>query len=127
MGDHQASSPGVVIVGINSRENRLMSAPVYRINAVLSSLLHALPVGTNLALFHLIWTLLSGRLLITRGAVIPALALARMPEEAVRRAWAALAYGRWEIALLLASLEQQIQAEGVWQPHVHDGYRPLVR
>jgi hypothetical protein len=92
----------------------------------LSSLLHSLPVGTNLAVFHLIWTLLSGRLLITRGAVIPALALAQMPEEAVRRSWAAFAYGRWEIGPLLASLEQHIQAEGVWQPHVHEGYRPLV-
>ncbi len=103
-----------------------MSATVYRINTVLSSLLHSLPVGTNLALFHLIWTLLSGRLLITRGAVIPALALARLPEEAVRRSWAALAYGRWEIGPLLASLEHQIQAEGVWQPHRHEGYRPVV-
>jgi hypothetical protein len=99
---------------------------VYRINAVLSSLLHALPIGTNLALFHLIWMMLSGRLLITRGAVIPALALARMPNDAVRRSWAALAYGRWEIGPLLASLEHHIQAEGVWQPHVHEGYRPVV-
>jgi hypothetical protein len=99
---------------------------VYRINALLSTLLHSLPVGTNLALFHLLWTLLSGRLLITRGAVIPALALARLPADAVRRAWAALAYGRWEIAPLVAALEHQIDAEGVWQPHVHDGYRALV-
>jgi hypothetical protein len=103
-----------------------MSPSVYRINAVLSSLLHSLPVGTNLALFHLLWTVLSGRLLITRGAVIPALALARLPAEAVRRSWAALAYGRWEIGPLLASLEHQIQAEGVWQPHCHEGYRPVV-
>jgi hypothetical protein len=99
---------------------------VYRINSLLSTLLHSLPVGTNLALFHLCWTLLSGRLLITRGAVIPALALARLPEDAVRRAWAALAYGRWEIAPLVAALERQVHAEGIWQPHIHDGYRPLV-
>lgn len=103
-----------------------MSGTVYRINALLSSLLQSLPVGTNLAMFHLLWTLLSGRLLITRGAVIPALALARLPEDAVRRAWAALTYGRWEIAPLVASLEQQIRAEGVWEPRVHDGYRALV-
>ena len=68
-----------------------MSATVYRINSLLSTLLCSLPVGTNLALFHLCWTLLSGRLLITRGAVLPALALARLPADAVRRAWAALA------------------------------------
>jgi hypothetical protein len=110
----------------NSLENRLMSVTVYRINALLSTLLHCVPVGTNLALFHLLWTLLSGRLLITRGAVIPALALTRLPDAAVRRAWAALAYGNWEIGPLVASLEHQIHSEGVWQPHVHDGYRPVV-
>ncbi|MGH7408887.1 MAG: hypothetical protein ACREKF_12890 [Candidatus Methylomirabilales bacterium] len=103
-----------------------MSVTVYRINALLSTLLHSLPVGTNLALFHLLWTLLSGRLLITRGAVIPALALARLPDAAVRRAWAALAYGNWEIGPLVTSLEHQIRSEGVWRPHVHDGYRPVV-
>ena len=49
-----------------------MSATVYRISTMLSSVLQEVPVGTNLALFHLLWTLLSGRLLTSRGAVIPA-------------------------------------------------------
>lgn len=103
-----------------------MSLTVYRINALLSSLLRSLPVGTNLAMFYLCWTLLSGRLLITRGAVVPALAAAGLPDAAVRRSWAALAYGRWEIGPLVAALERQIRAEGVWQPHLHDGYRPVA-
>ena len=40
-----------------------MSAPVYRISTMLSSVLREVPVGTNLGLFHLLWTLLTGRLL----------------------------------------------------------------
>jgi hypothetical protein len=75
-----------------------MSPRDYRINALLSRLLQSLPIGTNLALFYLIWTCLSGRLLASRGALAGALDDAGLPKEAVRRSLAALAYGDWEIA-----------------------------
>lgn len=103
-----------------------MSATVYRINAVLSSVLQEVPVGTNLALFHLLWTLLSGRLLASRGAVIPALADLGLPTPAVRRAWAALAYGDWDGEALLARWRALVLAAGLWQPRCHGGYRPVV-
>lgn len=72
-----------------------MSPIVYRMNAVLSRVVQRVPVGTNLGLFHCLWMLLSGRLLLSRGAVIPGLAAFGLADEAVRRAWAALAYGKW--------------------------------
>jgi hypothetical protein len=103
-----------------------MSLRVYRINALLSSLLHPMPIGTNLALFYLIWTLLSGRLLASRGAISGALDDAGLPKEAVRRSMAALAYGRWEIAPLVAAFARTVETEGVWYPHSHDGYHPLA-
>jgi hypothetical protein len=103
-----------------------MSFPVYRINALLSSMLQHVSVGTNLALFHLTWTLLSGRLLPSRGALTPALDAAGLPPAAVRRATAALAYGRWEIAPLLAAFARTVQTDGVWAPHSHDGWRPVA-
>jgi hypothetical protein len=103
-----------------------MSFRVYRINALLSSLLHPMPIGTNLALFYLIWTFLSGRLLASRGAISGALDAAGLPKEAVRRSMAALAYGHWEIAPLVAAFEQTVQTEGVWRPHSHDGYHPVA-
>jgi hypothetical protein len=103
-----------------------MSATVYRITTMLSSVLHGVPVGTNLGLFHLLWTLLSGRLLASRGAIIPALADTGLPTPAVRRAWAALARGHWQVNALLARWQQLVQQEGQWQPRVHGGYRPVV-
>jgi len=103
-----------------------MSATVYRVTTMLSSLLHGVPIGTNLAMLHLLFMLLSGRLLESRGAVIPGLAALGLPDDAVRRAWAALAYGRWAVGPLLARWEQQVVAEGRWQPHVHGGYRPVA-
>jgi hypothetical protein len=103
-----------------------MSATVYRISLMLSSVLRDVPVGTNLALFHLLWTLLSGRLLASRGAVIPALADTDLSAPAVRRAWAALATGHWENDTLLARWHRWVQSEGHWQPHCHGGYRPVA-
>src|SRR5713101_3580184 len=103
-----------------------MSATVYRISLMLSSLLRDVPVGTNLGLFHLFWTLLSGRLLASRGAVIPALADTGLPPPAVRRAWAALAYGDWAINPLLTRWQGWVRAEGRWQPCCRGGYHPVV-
>jgi hypothetical protein len=103
-----------------------MSATVYRITAMLSSVLQPVPTGTNLGLFHLLWTLLSGRFLASRGAVIPALAETGLPTPAVRRAWAALASGHWEVNALLARWQRLVQREGHWQPRCHGGYRPVV-
>jgi hypothetical protein len=51
-----------------------MPALVYRITEVLSAMVIDLPLGTKLGLFHILWTLISGWLLQTRGALIPALA-----------------------------------------------------
>ena len=68
-----------------------MSSLIYRINNFLSHVVADVPVGTNLGLFHLLWMLLSGRLLQSRGAVIPGLAAFGLSDAAVRRAWAALA------------------------------------
>src|SRR5947209_20490726 len=103
-----------------------MSPTVYRINTLLSSALRSVPVGTNLALCHLLWTMLSGRLLASRGALFPALADFGLPAPAVRRAWAALAGGDWQIAALLATWRKQVEAEGDWQSRRHGPYRPVV-
>jgi len=93
---------------------------------MLSSVLRSVPIGTNLALFHLLWTLLSGRLLASRGALFSALADTGLPEPAVRRAWAALASGHWEINALLTRWHRLVRAEGHWQPRCHGGYRPVA-
>ena len=56
-----------------------MSTIVYRISVLLSAILAAVPVGTNLGLFWLLWALISGRFLLSRGAVFPALADGGIP------------------------------------------------
>lgn len=93
-----------------------MPALVYRITEVLSALVLALPIGTNLGMFHILWTLMSGRLLQTRGALIPALAMTGLNPAIVRRAWAAFANGVWDVSGLIAALLALVQREGRWQP-----------
>src|SRR5439155_13826952 len=75
---------------------------------------------------HCLWMLLSGRLLLSRGAVIPGLAALGLAAEAVRRAWAALAYGQWHAAQLLDAWEQLVREEGCFQAHQYGGYRPVA-
>ena len=103
-----------------------MPTLVYRITEVLSAIVIDLPLGTNLGLFQIIWTLISGRLLQTRGALIPALAATGLEPAAVRRAWAAFAYGAWDIAALIAALQAVVRQEGRWHARHIGGYRVVA-
>ena len=103
-----------------------MPEAVYRMLTLLCDLVEPVPVGTNLGLLHLLWMLVSGRLLEARGAVIPGLSACGLPERAVRRAWAALGQGDWAIGALLARWQTQVRAEGQWQPRPHGGYHPVA-
>src|SRR6266849_4122378 len=103
-----------------------MSTIVYRISVLLSAILAAVPVGTNLGLFWLLWALISGRFLLSRGAVFPALADGGMPADAVRRSGAALAYGRWAIETLVQAWQRVVQREGRWQARSYEGFRPVA-
>ncbi len=102
-----------------------MPEAVYRMLVLLCTLVTPLPSGTNLGLLHLLWMLVSERLLETRGAVIPGLSACGLPDRAVRRAWAALGQGDWTSEDLLARWRTLVEAEGRWQVHTHGGYHPV--
>ena len=103
-----------------------MSTIVYRISALLGAIGADVPVGTNLGLFWLLWALISGRFLLSRGAVFPALADGGLPADAVRRSGAALAYGRWAIQPLVRTWHQLVEREGRWHAHRYEGFRPVA-
>jgi hypothetical protein len=103
-----------------------MHEVVYRLMSRLCALVEHVPVGTNVGLVMVFWMLLTGRLLATRGAVVPALSASGLAPSAVRRAWASLGHGAWTTAGLLAAWEQQVVQDGVWQPRRHAGYQALA-
>jgi len=93
---------------------------------VLCAVVTPLPIGTNRALLDLLWMLLGGHLLAARGAVIPALAALGWDPARVRRAWAAVGQGAWQVDDLLTTWQAVVAAEGQWQPHRHGGYQPVA-
>jgi hypothetical protein len=103
-----------------------MSSILSRLPSVLSRMVATVAMGTNLGLFHLLWRRLSGRLLQSRGAVIPGLAHLGLAADAVRRCWAALAYGKWHASQLLGAWEQLVREDGCLQAHRYGGDRPVA-
>jgi hypothetical protein len=94
--------------------------------SLLCTLVAQFPIGTNLNLLHLLWMLVSGQLLESRGAVIPGLDRVGLSARAVHRAWAALGGGDWSVTRLLACWVQLVTQEGRWRPREHQGYHPLA-
>lgn len=68
---------------------------------ILIEIVADLPIGTNLAMLHFMWMLVTGSLLAHRGAVFPALQSTGIGEVAVRRSWRAFHRGMWQIGELM--------------------------
>lgn len=94
--------------------------------SVLATLLENLPVGTNLALLHFMWMMVSGALLPNRGAVFPALKAIGLTDAATRRAWLAFRKGVWQMPVLLVLWREQVKCLPGWQEHRYEGYRPVT-
>lgn len=93
---------------------------------LLCGLVRTLPIGTNLALLHLLWMMISGQLLLSRGAVIPGLHQIGLSDRAVRRAWQALRRGGWTIGQMIANWEVAVMGGGRWYVRYHGGYCALA-
>jgi len=102
-----------------------MKDPVAQMMTMLCNVVRTLPVGTNLAMLHLLFMMVSGRLLISRGAVIPGLLHMGLSKRAVLRGWQALRRGGWTIGALIVNWEAMVLRDGRWQPRYHGGYCAL--
>ena len=94
-----------------------MSTLDYRMAVVLGVIVADGPVGPTLGLCWLLWALISGRFLRSRGAVFPARVAGGLPAAAVHRSGAALAYGRWAIQTLVPAWHHRVEQEGRWRAH----------
>jgi len=103
-----------------------MTRTTMEVMAALCAVTQSLPVGTNLALLHFLWMLLSGQLLPSRGALFPGLKAIGLSSAAIRRAWAAFRYGAWRIALLLTLWQQYVTEQPHWHALQYEGYVPIA-
>jgi hypothetical protein len=81
------------------------------------------PVGTNLGLAWMMWAMMNGSFLMSRGAVFPALQAMGLDENEMRRSWAALVYGSWQIDEMIESLQVYVESENEWRENRYQGYR----
>lgn len=92
----------------------------------LQIIVQTVPIGTNLALIHLMWSILNGSFLSSRGAIFPALTESGFSSQEIRRSWQAMRNGVWCIDDLLHSWYDYVKQQGSWQVHQYEGYRPLA-
>ncbi|MFO7661742.1 MAG: hypothetical protein R6X18_04025 [Chloroflexota bacterium] len=93
---------------------------------VLEQIVKVVPVGTNLALLQLMWAMITGSFLSSRGAVHSALARSGFEAGEIRRSWRALRGGQWCIHELLQRFRRQVTQTGQWQSREYGGYCPLA-
>lgn len=103
-----------------------MSTASERTIQALEHVVKQVPVGTNLALLHLLWAMLSGAFLRSRGAVFPALKLAGFAVSQIRRCGQALRCGAWDIAELVQPWREYVLSHDEWRPHCYEGYSPVA-
>ena len=92
----------------------------------MAAVVKRVPLGTNLGLMHVMWAMLSGSFLASRGGICAAMTQSGFSAEETRRSWAAFRYGQWSVTRLLRSWREQVKSEGRWQAHSYEGYKAVV-
>lgn len=88
-------------------------------------ILQVVPVGTNIGLLRVLWVMVNGSFLQSRGGLHPALALNGFSPEEIRRSWAAVRYGSWSMNDLLGSWQHYVAQQNEWRAHRYEGLRVL--
>lgn len=103
-----------------------MSTTSTRTLHILERLVNQLPIGTNLALLQLMWAIVAGHFLTSRGAVHSALTAAGFNRQEIQRSWSALRRGIWNCDELVTAFNDIVHSEGSFQAHQYAGYRPVA-
>lgn len=102
-----------------------MSTASVKTIQIMSQIVNELPVGTNLALLHLMWAMVNGAFLESRGAIHGALTAAGFDDEEVSRGWQALRSGVWSIEEMIKRWREIVLNEGQGQVRSFEGYKPI--
>lgn len=92
----------------------------------LTEIVKKVPLGTNMGLVKLLWMMLQGYLISSRGSVFRGLLLSGYGVEISRRCWGAMRYGKWEIKELIGEWEGYVEKEGNWKEKEHGGYKAVA-
>lgn len=93
---------------------------------LLEEVVKEVPVGTNLGLIHLMWAMMSGAFLKSRGAIFTALLATYLTTDQIRRSWSALRYGVWNIDELILKWGGIVARKEEWRASSYEGYYPIA-
>jgi len=102
-----------------------MDTASQQILLVLEYLVKLIPIGTNFALLQLMWAMLTGQFLHSRGAVHTALHLAGFKRTSIQRSWRALRFGIWTVDELLIRWQDWVSKQTTWQPKTYEGWQAV--
>ena len=100
----------------------MLTAVEHTVHAI-SAVVQTVPMGTNIALVRILWVMMSGAFLQSRGAFFSALAGQGFTAQEVRRSWAALRSGAWDSNELLENWQLFVASENQWHVRRHEGYQ----
>lgn len=86
-------------------------------------IVQVVPIGTNISLVRMLWAMVNGSFLSSRGAIHSALMASGFSENEIRRSWAAMRYGSWSIDELLSCWQVHVAATNEWRVRRYGGYR----
>lgn len=81
------------------------------------------PIGTNIGLARVLWSMVNGSFLNSRGGIIPALKNSGFEDEEIRRSWSSMAKGAWKISELITSWQVYVRSENKWHERRYGGFR----
>jgi hypothetical protein len=113
------------VVAENHKKEWSMSTAVEVTVQAISAVVQTVPIGTNLALVHILWVMMSGAFLPGRGAFFTAFDAKGFDKQVVRRSWAALRHGAWTSNELLDNWQIYVASENHWRVRRHERYQAV--
>jgi len=89
------------------------------------SIMQIVPIGTNIGLIQLLWVMVNGSFLQSRGAIFSAMHLSGFKAQEIRRSWAAMRYGLWDVNELLEQWQMYVNSQNQWRARRYAGYRVM--
>jgi hypothetical protein len=86
-------------------------------------IVQVVPIGTNISLVRILWAMMTGSFLCSRGAIHSALLASGFSDDKIRRSWSAMRYGSWSIGELLSCWHVYVAATNEWRVRRYAGYR----
>lgn len=100
-----------------------MIAAVNEIITAIVFVLQVVPIGTNVSLARLLWAMMQGSFLSSRGAIHSGLLASDFSPAEIRGSWAAVRSGSWQIDELMATWQTYVASGNQWRVRRYGGYR----